>query len=114
MQADQFTVGPQRSTARELIRLHREGSLDLSAVTTFNLDEYVGLSPSHDQSYQYFMQDNSFQHVNLSAESTHVPDGLATDLASHCLQYEEAIRDAGGIDLSVIVFSLKTRSRGFI
>ncbi|MEC8569946.1 MAG: glucosamine-6-phosphate deaminase, partial [Planctomycetota bacterium] len=89
-------------TYRELIRLHREGSLDLSAVTTFNLDEYVGLSPSHDQSYQYFMQDNLFQHVNLSAESTHVPDGLATDLASHCLQYEEAIRDAGGIDLQLL------------
>ena len=89
-------------TYRELIRLHREGSLDFSAVTTFNLDEYVGLSPSHDQSYQYFMQDNLFQHVNLSAESTHVPDGLATDLASHCLQYEESIRDAGGIDLQLL------------
>ena len=89
-------------TYRELIRLHREESLDFSLVTTFNLDEYVGLAPSHPQSYRYFMQKNLFEHLNFDPSRTHVPDGLALDFEAHCRQYEQRIRDAGGIDLQVL------------
>ncbi len=87
---------------RELIRLHREEGLDFSQVTTFNLDEYVGLAPTHPQSYRCFMQQNLFDHVNLRPERTNVPDGRALDFELHCRQYEQKIKDAGGIDLQVL------------
>lgn len=89
-------------TYRELIRMHREEGLDFSQVTTFNLDEYVGLAPSHPHSYRQFMQKNLFEHVNLDPSRTHVPDGRALDFEAHCRQYEQRIRDAGGIDLQVL------------
>jgi len=84
---------------RELIRLHREEGLDFSRVVTFNLDEYVGLKPTHDQSYRYFMNENLFDHVNVNPKATHVPDGTITDLAeveAFCVKYEEMIADVGG------------------
>ena len=89
-------------TYQELIRLHREEELDFSKITTFNLDEYVGLSPDHPQSYRYFMQSSLFDHVNVRPEATHVPDGLARDLNAHCLHYEADIRAKGGIDLQLL------------
>lgn len=87
---------------RELARLHREEGLDFSRVTTFNLDEYVGLSPTHPQSYRCFMQQNLFDHLNVRPERTNVPDGRALDFELHCRQYEQKIKDAGGIDLQVL------------
>jgi glucosamine-6-phosphate deaminase len=87
---------------RELARLHREEQLDFSQVTTFNLDEYVGLGPTHAQSYRHFMQQNLFDHINLENSRTNVPDGRALDFESHCRQYEQRIKDAGGIDLQVL------------
>src|SRR5688572_28584235 len=62
---------------RELIRQHREEGLDFSGVTTFNLDEYVGLPSSHEQSYRFFMRENFFRHINIDEGRTHVPDGTA-------------------------------------
>jgi glucosamine-6-phosphate deaminase len=58
---------------QELVRLHREEGLDFSRVATFNLDEYVGLPPDHEQSYRYFMQKNLFDHINVDQRSTFVP-----------------------------------------
>jgi len=87
---------------RELVRLHREEGLDFSHVTTFNLDEYVGLGPAHPQSYRCFMQQNLFDHLNVRPERTNVPDGRALDFELHCRQYEQKIKDAGGIDLQVL------------
>lgn len=87
---------------RELIRLHRESNLDFSKVTTFNLDEYVGLGPKHPQSFRYFMQGQLFDHVNIDPANTFVPDGRALDFESHCRQYEQRITDAGGIDLQLL------------
>ena len=96
------TGGTPLGLYRELIRLHREEGLDFSHVTTFNLDEYVGLEGSHPQSYRYFMQENLFRHVNFDPARTHVPDGLSLDFESSCQQYEQMICDAGGIDLQVL------------
>jgi glucosamine-6-phosphate deaminase len=90
------------ATYAELIRLHREEGLDFAQVTTFNLDEYVGLAPSHPQSYRAFMQQNLFNHLNLDAGRTHVPDGRALDFEKHCRQYEQRIKEAGGIDLQIL------------
>lgn len=87
---------------RELVRMHREEGLDFSRVTTFNLDEYVGLGPDHPCSYKYFMRENLFRHVNLDPSRTHVPDGLATDIPAFCAEYERQIAEAGGIDLQLL------------
>jgi glucosamine-6-phosphate deaminase len=86
----------------ELIRMHREEGLDFSQVTTFNLDEYVGLGPTHPHSYRQFMETSLFQKVNLTSTRTHVPDGRALDLLGYGAVYEKQIRDAGGIDLQVL------------
>ena len=87
---------------QELIRLHREEGLDFSRVTTFNLDEYVGLPASHEQSYRHFMQENLFRHINIDPAHTHVPDGTAADLHAECRDYEARIADLGGIDLQLL------------
>lgn len=87
---------------RELVRLHREEQLDFSQVTTFNLDEYVGLPPAHPQSYHAFMEEHLFRHVNLARERIHIPDGLAAEIPAECAAYEAAIRAAGGIDLQIL------------
>lgn len=89
-------------TYQELIRLHREDGLDFSRVTTFNLDEYVGLSPAHPQSYRAFMQEQLFKHVNLPPNQTHVPDGRALDFETASREYELRIRESGGIDLQLL------------
>lgn len=86
----------------KLIRMHKEEGLDFSQVTTFNLDEYVGLGPKDPQSYRYFMQENLFDHINVSPDKTFVPDGRALDFETYCEQYERQIIDAGGIDLQVL------------
>lgn len=87
---------------RELIRKHREEGLDFSKVTTFNLDEYVGLEPSHPASYHRFMQENLFSEINVAPERIHIPNGLANDIPAFCAEYEAAIRAEGGIDLQVL------------
>jgi len=89
-------------TYRELIRLHHEEGLDFSRVVTFNLDEYVGLGPTHPQSYRHFMQQNLFDHINIDVRNTHVPDGRALDFDAYCAQYERMIAEEGGIDLQIL------------
>lgn len=86
----------------ELVRKYREGHIDFSRVTTFNLDEFVGLPPNHPSSYRSFMFKHLFDHVNIPRENIHIPDGLATDMPEHCRQYEAAIQKAGGLDLQVL------------
>jgi glucosamine-6-phosphate deaminase len=87
---------------RELVRMHQEEDLDFSSVTTFNLDEYVGLSPDHDQSYRYFMNEHLFRHINIDLANTHVPAGDAADLHEECRDYERRIKAAGGIDVQLL------------
>jgi glucosamine-6-phosphate deaminase len=86
----------------ELVRAHHQDGLDFSGVTTFNLDEYVGLDDAHPASYRRSMQGDLFGHVNLRPDRTHVPDGRAADVDAACAAYEEAIRSAGGIDLQLL------------
>ncbi|MBE3577223.1 MAG: glucosamine-6-phosphate deaminase [Limnochordales bacterium] len=86
----------------ELVRRHREEGLDFSQVTTFNLDEYLGLPPDHPASYHYFMRENLFAHINVRPGAVHIPSGVAADIEQECIRYEEAIRQAGGIDLQIL------------
>ena len=78
----------------ELTEMHARHGLDFSAVTTFNLDEYVGLAPEHPQSYACYMREHFFSRVNIMPERIHIPNGLAPDLPGHCGAYEAAIREA--------------------
>jgi glucosamine-6-phosphate deaminase len=87
---------------KELIRLHKYEGLDFSKVVTFNLDEYVGLQPTHDQSYHYFMQKNFFDSINLDPRYIHVPQGMAKDVKLFCSWYEDRIKSFGGIDIQVL------------
>ncbi|MFQ5605156.1 MAG: glucosamine-6-phosphate deaminase [bacterium] len=87
---------------KELIRMHKEEGLDFARVTTFNLDEYVGLPEEHDQSYHYFMNENLFNHINVDRRFVHVPNGMAEDIEKECEEYEQKILDAGGIDLQIL------------
>lgn len=96
------TGGTPLGSYQELIRLHRAGRLDFSRVTTFNLDEYVGLGPQHAQSYHRFMFSNLFDDINIDPQRVHLPDGLASDLTAACEDYERQIVEAGGIDLQLL------------
>lgn len=87
---------------RELVRMHQEESLDFSHVTTFNLDEYVGLPVDHPQSYHYFMHENFFRHVNIPSQNIHIPSGTTSNNIAFCQWYEERIRESGGIDLQIL------------
>ncbi len=83
---------------RELIAM----KLDWRKVTTFNLDEYVGLPLKHPQSYHSYIWENLLRHVNIAKKNIHIPDGNAKDIPKFCAKYEKQIRAAGGIDLQVL------------
>lgn len=87
---------------RELVRMHNEEGLDFSQVTTFNLDEYVGLTGKHPQSYHYFMHENLFKHINIPKENIHLPSGTTDNYEAFCHWYEQRIKECGGIDLQVL------------
>lgn len=87
---------------KELVQLNKENKVDFSKVVSFNLDEYRGLSGDHPQSYRYFMDKNLFDHVNIDKKNTHVPNGVAEDIEKECREYDEAIEEAGGIDLQLL------------
>lgn len=86
----------------ELVRMHREEGLDFTQVTTFNLDEYVGLRPNHPQSFHYFMHENFFKHVNLSPNNIHIPSGTTSNYRAFCEWYERRITECGGIDVQIL------------
>jgi glucosamine-6-phosphate deaminase len=92
------TGGTMEALYRELVAM----KLDWSKATTFNLDEYVGLSPQHAQSYHTFMWENLFRHVNITVKHVNIPDGLAKDIPATCEKYEKKIVAAGGIDLQLL------------
>ncbi len=87
---------------RQLVAWYEKGDLDFSEVRTVNLDEYKGLSRENDQSYYYFMHHNLFDHVNLPAENSHLPNGMEPDSDKECRRYSELIRSMGGVDLQLL------------
>lgn len=89
-------------TYQQLIKWYEKGDLDFSKVRSVNLDEYVGLSASSDQSYIYFMRHNFFDHININPNNTNVPCGTNMDAAAECARYDEIIKSMGGIDLQLL------------
>ena len=86
-------------TYKELINLYKAGKISFENVVTFNMDEYVGISEDHPESYHRFMWDNFFSHINIKKENVHILNGNAPDLKKECENYEAAIKAAGGIRL---------------
>lgn len=93
-------------TYKRLIADNQAGRIDFSTVTSVNLDEYVGLDGSNDQSYRYFMNHNLFDHVNIDKSKTFVPSGLAADLKAEGEAYDAMIKELGGIDLQLLGIGL--------
>jgi glucosamine-6-phosphate deaminase len=89
-------------TYMDLARQHKEEGLDFSKVTVFNLDEYLGLAPLHKNSYNYFMWDNFFKHINVSPHRMFVPQGNTDDPEEFSAWYEDQIQKMDGIDLQVL------------
>lgn len=85
----------------QLVELYRAGEISFAQATSFNLDEYVDLPPTHDQSYRYFMEKNLFSQIDLPQARIHVPSGLDVSEAA-LAAYDEAIEAAGGIDLQLL------------
>jgi glucosamine-6-phosphate deaminase len=90
------------SVYARLVRMHRDDRLDFSACRTFNLDEYIGLSESNRNSYRHYMNRHLFAHINIELSNTHLPNGMATNLAQECANYERLISESGGIDLQLL------------
>jgi len=89
---------------RELIRLYREEGLDFSNVVTFNLDEYYPMAPENLHSFNRFMRENFFDHVNVDPGNIHIPRGdlPRAQIEAHCRDYERSIAEAGGIDFQLL------------
>lgn len=84
---------------KRLIEAHKAGKVSFKEVTTFNMDEYVGLPKEHEQSYHSFMWTHFFSHIDINPNNVHILDGNAPDLQKECEDYEKKIKEAGGIDL---------------
>lgn len=93
-------------TYKELVEMNKVGILDFSEVKTVNLDEYCGLSGTHEQSYRYFMNENLFDHINIKKENTYVPNGVAENIDAECDAYEDIITSIGGVDLQLLGIGL--------
>lgn len=89
-------------TYKQLIEWYKKGDIDFSQVHTVNLDEYVGLDYSSDQSYVYFMRHNFFDHINIDLANTNIPKGTNPDARAECTCYDNIIRSLGGIDLQLL------------
>jgi glucosamine-6-phosphate deaminase len=96
------TGGTPVGTYQHMIEDHKQNNTSYKHVTTFNLDEYVGLSGSNPNSYRYYMNEKLFNHIDIAKSETHVPQGDAPDLEKECLRYEQQIEQHGGIDLQVL------------
>ena len=89
-------------TYKELIKAYENGDLDFSLVKTAHLDEYRGLEKSNDQSYDYFMKDNLFNHININFDNLNIPNGEKPDAEEECKRYEEVVKALGGQDLQLL------------
>ena len=93
-------------TYKQLIEWYEKGDIDFSKVVSVNLDEYVGLDGTNEQSYRYFMNKNFFEHINIDMGNTFIPNGCAVDLAGEGKRYDEHIAELGGIDLQLLGIGL--------
>lgn len=86
---------------KELIKMYNERKISFENVVTFNMDEYIGLEPTHPQSYRYFMEETFFKHINIKPQNIYMLNGMTKDYAKECENYEKAIKNVGGIHLFI-------------
>lgn len=86
-------------TYQELIKLNKEGKVSFANVVTFNMDEYVGIAEDHPESYHSFMYTNFFDHIDIDKNNIYILDGNAADPVKECEEYENKIKEYGGIEL---------------
>lgn len=96
------TGGTPIGMYKELINMNKAGKVDFNKVTTVNLDEYIGLAGTHEQSYRYFMNKNLFDHINIDKEKTYVPNGLAENIEEEGKAYDKKIDELGGTDIQLL------------
>lgn len=84
---------------KQLIEHYQQKRVSFKHVVTFNMDEYVGLSKDHPQSYHSFMWDNFFSHIDIDKANVNILNGMAQDLEAECAAYEAEMKAAGGVDL---------------
>ncbi|MEC1722665.1 glucosamine-6-phosphate deaminase [Schinkia azotoformans] len=87
---------------RYLVRDYKENRISFRNITTFNLDEYVGLDGNNKNSYQFFMNDHLFNHIDIEKSNAHIPGGISKDISADCATYEQLIKKHGGIDLQLL------------
>lgn len=85
-----------------LVQMHREQGLDFGRITAFNLDEYIGLDPSHPASFHSYMWKNLLSHIAIPDERVNIPNGTASDIPAACREFEEKIKSSGGIDIQIL------------
>lgn len=96
------TGGTPVGTYNNLIRYYEEGLISFNKVTSFNLDEYIGLDKKSPMSYVHFMQDKLFSKVDMDEKKWFIPQGICENTEKECLDYEKKIKKAGGIDLQLL------------
>lgn len=89
-------------TYEQLAEWNHKGDCDFSQVSTYNLDEYRGLTHEDPQSYHYFMRQNFFDKINIDLANTHVPDGANPNADEACSEYDRIVREAGYPDLQLL------------
>lgn len=96
------TGGTPLKLYQYLIEGHQSRNVSYRDVTTFNLDEYVGLPKEHAQSYHYFMWNHFFQFIDIQPSHTHIPNGKASNLKVECNRYEKLLSTKGPIDIQIL------------
>lgn len=95
------TGSTPEGTYKELVKMYKDGMISFKDVTTFNLDEYVGITRENDQSYYYFMHHHLFNHVDVNESRVNIPN-TGGNLQDECMDYERRIREVGGVDLQIV------------
>lgn len=87
---------------KEIVAMYERGEISFKDVVSFNLDEYVGLDPTNEQSYRYFMDKNLFDHIDIKEENIHIPSGIAEDIEAECKDYDYNIEIYNGISMQIL------------
>ncbi|MEH7356082.1 glucosamine-6-phosphate deaminase [Neobacillus drentensis] len=96
------TGGTPVGTYKNLIEDHQKNGTSYQNVTTFNLDEYIGLSGENKNSYRHFMDEKLFNHIDINKSNTNIPRGDCKVIEEECLRYESLLANYGGIDLQIL------------
>lgn len=96
------TGGTMEPVYAQLLQRIHQAQVDVSQLSLFNLDEYIGLGPEHAQSYRYYMDQHLFNRLEISKDRVHLPDGTAEDVERACMAYSDAIQAQGGLELQLL------------